>query len=135
MEKEGVPLTSRRQERYQAANGEMMECSGTVNLIGEKMTSGRDKAEIPFKVSKDLTEEVLIGYKDLRRLKVIPANFPLEACNKIAAPPVDEVLQPEEAEARMAGDTTEDEDEVDQPATECSRSLRPRSATRCRDAR
>ena len=118
MEKEGVPLTSRRRERIQAANGEMMECSGTVNLIGEKMTSGRDKAEIPFKVSKDLTEEVLIGYKDLRRLKVIPANFPLEACKKLAAPPMNNVPRLEEAETQKEGDTTEDEAEVDQPATE-----------------
>ena len=69
----------------EAANGEVMSCVGTVKL---RATLNGVTTTINGIVSKDLHDEVLLSWHDLRELRVLPRNFPQPLATERARAPV-----------------------------------------------
>ena len=70
--------------RINAANSTRMNCSGSVDARGKHRVINTS-IPLELKVSSSISNEITIGYKDLRRLEVIDKNFPLARCGQICA--------------------------------------------------
>ena len=68
-----MPVDKKKKRKIFNASDEPMACEGTVTF--EVEYEGQ-KTNVAALVSSDLTNEVLLGWKALKRLKIIPDNFP-----------------------------------------------------------
>ena len=91
--------------RINAANSTRMNCSGSVDARGKHLVINTS-IPLELKVSSSISNEITIGYKDLRRLEVIDQNFPLARCGKICA---DEVRRLKDYLCKRFGRTISDE--------------------------
>ena len=83
-QKYGLTPDANKKVRINAANSTRMNCSGSVDAKGKHMIINTN-IPLELKVTNSLTNEITIGYKDLRRLEVIDKNFPLARCGQICA--------------------------------------------------
>ena len=75
----GLKVDATKRIRISAANATQMHCSGAVDAQGRhKVTQIAIRTEL--KVSESLKDEIIMCYKDLKKLKVIHENFPLNMC-------------------------------------------------------
>ena len=75
----GLKVDATKRIRISAANATQMHCSGAVDAQGRhKVTQIAIRTEL--KVSESLKDEIIMCYKDLKKLKVIHQNFPLSEC-------------------------------------------------------
>ena len=90
VKKFGLSPDENRKIRINAANSTRMNCTGTVDANGRHRIINTSIA-LELKVTNSFTNEITIGYKDLKRLQVIDANFPLAKCGKICADEVERI--------------------------------------------
>ena len=68
--------------KIRAANNSVIHSAGEIQVVGES-TKNKNKADMNIQVTKDMTNEMLVSYSDLKSLKALPKNFPFAACNKV----------------------------------------------------
>ena len=68
--------------RILAANGTDIYCSGVAKIAVENRLT-KCRTIIEFLITPDIEYEVLIAYRDLTELQVIPAGFPNTICKII----------------------------------------------------
>ena len=75
-----------------AANDSSIRSEGSIDVVGEN-TETKRKARMKVQVTKDMKNEMLISYSDLKALKIIPSGFPLVECKRVTTNDETETLK------------------------------------------
>ena len=78
----GLHVDKNNRVKMVAANETPMHCSGTVEGQGQHKITKRN-IDLELKVSRDLTNEIIISYWDLVRLRVLAKTFPFTECEPV----------------------------------------------------
>ena len=73
VKKHNMIVDPKKRRQIQAANGDPMHCSGAVDF-GVEFEGQR--TDVRALVSRDLVDEILLGWRALQRLQIIPEGFP-----------------------------------------------------------
>ena len=91
-QKHGLDINRQEKMAIAAANDSSIKSEGSIDVVGEN-TKTKRKARMKIQVTKDMKNEMLVSYSDLKALKVIPSGFPFVECKKVTTDEETETLK------------------------------------------